>query len=281
MKTSRRILFGTATLILLTVFGLIYWAYTPLGPAHTALNSLIDSENVSVVETNRITFTPKTTLDTGLIFYPGGHVDPRSYSSIAHQIANKGYLVIIPKMPFNLAVINKRAAVKIIDDHAEIDNWVIGGHSLGGAMAASLVYDEPEMFEGLVLLAAYPPQNNNISTLDLYVTIVYGSLDQLATQPEIEESLPLLPFETEIVLIEGGNHAQFGEYGAQNGDGIATIGSEEQQKIVIEAILKTLKEYASVCVGLGVKFYPQTQAHSLLLPPPSTHSLSCAGYRES
>lgn len=241
MNTRRRILLGTASLVLLAVLGFTYWAYTPLGPAQTALNSLVDSENVSVVETNRIIFTPKETPNTGFIFYPGGHVDPRSYSSIAHQIANEGYLVIIPKMPFNLAVTNKRAAVKIINDYTEIDNWVIGGHSLGGAMAASLVYDEPEMFEGLVLLAAYPPQNNNISSLDIHVTIVYGSLDQLATRSEIEKSLPLLPFDAEKVLIEGGNHAQFGDYGTQNGDGVATIEPEEQQKIVIEAILNTLK----------------------------------------
>ena len=241
MNSKRRILYGTASLVLLAVFGFTYWAYTPLGPTQPALNSLVDSENVSVIETNRIIFTPKGTLDTGFIFYPGGHVDPRSYSSIAHQIADEGYLVIIPKMPFNLAVMNKRAAVKIISDYKEIDNWVIGGHSLGGAMAASLVFDEPEMFEGLVLLAAYPPQINNISSLNLYVTTVYGSLDQLATQSEIEESLPLLPLDTKKVLIEGGNHAQFGQYGTQNGDGVATIGQDEQQKIVINAILNTLR----------------------------------------
>jgi len=162
MNTRRRVLYGTASLVLLAVFGFTYWAYTPLGPAQAALNSLVDSENVSVIENNRIVFTPKETPDTGLIFYPGGRVDPRSYSSIAHQIADEGYLAIIPKMPFNLAVTNKRAAVGIINDFKEIENWVIGGHSLGGAMAASLVFDEPEMFKGLVLLAAYPPKNNNI-----------------------------------------------------------------------------------------------------------------------
>jgi predicted alpha/beta-hydrolase family hydrolase len=241
MNTKRRILYGTASIVLLAVLGFTYWAYTPLGPAQTALNSLVDSENVSVIETHRIIFTPKETMDTGFIFYPGGHVDPRSYSSIAHQIADEGYLVIIQKMPYNLAVTNKRAAVKIINDYAEIDNWVIGGHSLGGAMAASLVFDEPEMFEGLVLLAAYPPRNNNISSLEIYVTVVYGSIDQIATQSEIEESLSLLPFETEKVLIEGGNHAQFGDYGTQNGDGVATIEPEEQLKIVIEAILNILR----------------------------------------
>jgi predicted alpha/beta-hydrolase family hydrolase len=244
MNTKRRILYGIASLLFLTVLGFAYWAYTPLGPAQTALNSLVDSENVSVIETNRIIFTPKETLDTGFIFYPGGRVDPRSYSSIAHKIADEGYLVIIPKMPFNLAVINKRVAVKIINDYKEIDNWVIGGHSLGGAMAASLVFDEPELFKGLVLLAAYPPKNNNISSLDLYVTIVYGSLDKLATQSEIEESLPLLPLDTVKVLIEGGNHAQFGQYGTQKGDGIATIGPEEQLQIVIDEILNTLRSYS-------------------------------------
>ena len=116
MNTKRRILIGSASLVLLAVLGFIYWAYTPLGPAQAALFSLVDSENVSVVETNRIIFTPKETKDIGFIFYPDGHVDPRSYSSIAHQIANEGYLVIIPKMPFNLAIFNKRAAVKIIND---------------------------------------------------------------------------------------------------------------------------------------------------------------------
>jgi dienelactone hydrolase len=241
MNTRRRILYGTASLVLIAVFGFTYWAYTPLGPAQTAVNSLVDSENVSVMEDNRIIFIPKETLDIGFIFYPGGHVDPRSYSGMAHQIADEGYLVIIPKMPFNLAVVNKRAAVKIINDYEEIDNWVIGGHSLGGAMAASLVFDEPETFKALVLLAAYPPKNNNISSLDLHVTTIYGSNDLIATQSEIEESFPLLPLDTEKVLIEGGNHAQFGQYGTQNGDGTATIGQEEQQKIVIEEILNTLR----------------------------------------
>ena len=111
-------------------------------------------------------------------------------------------------------------------------------------MAASLVFDEPGKFKGLVLLAAYPPRNNNLSSLDVYVTTIYGSLDQIATQSEIEESFSLLPPDTEKVLIEGGNHAQFGQYGTQKGDGTATIGPEEQQKIVIEAILNTLHSYS-------------------------------------
>jgi dienelactone hydrolase len=241
MITRRRILLGIVFLILLSFFGFTYWAYTPLGPANAALDSLLDTGNVSVTVTNRIIFTPSETLDTGFIFYPGGHVDPRSYSGVAHQIADQGYLVIIPKMPFNLAVIDKRAAVKIIADYPEIDNWVIGGHSLGGAMAASLVYDEPEMFKGLVLMAAYPPKNNNISSLDLHVTVLYGSNDQIATPSEIEQSLRLLPFDAQEILIEGGNHAQFGDYGVQNGDGAATIRPDEQQRIIIEAIINSLR----------------------------------------
>jgi dienelactone hydrolase len=242
MITRRRILLGVVFLILLSFFGFTYWAYTPQGPAKNALDSLVDTENVSVTVAKQIIFTPSETLDTGLIFYPGGHVDPRSYGRIAHQIADQGYLVIIPKMPFNLAVIDKRAAVRILAAYPEIDNWVIGGHSLGGAMAASLVFDEQDMFKGLVLLAAYPPKNNDISSLDLFVTVLYSSNDQIATPSEIEESMHLLPFDAQGIIIEGGNHAQFGDYGVQNGDGEATIRPDEQQKIVIEAIINSLKQ---------------------------------------
>jgi dienelactone hydrolase len=241
MITRRRFLFGIILLVLIAVFGFTFWAYTPLGPAQAALDFLVDTDNVSLRVSNRIIFTPKESLNTGFIFYPGGRVDPRSYSSIAHKVASQGYLVVIPKMPFNLAVLDKRAAVKIINDYLEIDNWVIGGHSLGGAMAASLVYDEPEIFKGLVLLAAYPPKNNDISSLDLHVVVLYGSNDQLATPSEIVDSLHLLPFDTREIFIEGGNHAQFGDYGAQNGDGEATLEPEDQQKIVVDAILNILK----------------------------------------
>jgi dienelactone hydrolase len=217
--------------------GFTVWAYTPLGPTQKALDSLVDSETVSITRGKSIIFHPSEPIDTGIIIYQGGHVDPRSYSVLAHRLAEEGYIVFIPKMPFNLAVLGKNVALEIINENPEIDEWVLIGHSLGGAMAASLVYDEPDEFHGLVLLAAYPPENNDLSSYEIKVTTIYGSKDEVASPVEIEESFNLLPPESRKVLIDGGNHAQFGYYGKQNGDGTATITPEEQLRIVLDEIL--------------------------------------------
>jgi hypothetical protein len=242
MKNKRRILYAVTIIALVGLSGFTYWAYTPLGPSNEALDSLIDSKKVTVIEDNWIRFHPETPQKTGLIFYQGGHVDPKSYSVLAHSIASESYLVVIPKMPFNLAVLSKNAALNVVNEYHDIDNWVIAGHSLGGAMAASLVYSEPEVFQGLVLLAAYPPKNNDLSSRKLMVTTIYGSDDKLATSTEVEDSLIYLPADTRKALIYGGNHAQFGYYGKQNGDGVASITREQQHIRVIEEILTILKK---------------------------------------
>jgi dienelactone hydrolase len=241
MVNKKRILVAVALIIFLGVAGFTFWAYTPSGSSVTAIDSMRSSETVDVNEGAHIVFKPDWMHTTGFIFYPGGHVDAHSYAPLAHAIAEEGYLVVIAKMPFNLAVFNKNAALKIIEATPSIENWVIGGHSLGGAMAASLVYDEPELFKGLVLLASYPPENNDLSTTDIQALTIYGSNDGLATAQEIQISLTLLPTDTVNVLIDGGNHAQFGDYGLQTGDGTATITHEEQREITVTAILGLLE----------------------------------------
>lgn len=235
--TRRRILLYSTLLILAVILGFTVWAYTPLGPAQEALDSLVDSESVSITQGKNIIFQPSEPTGTGIIIYQGGRVDPRSYSVLAHRLAEEGYNVFIPRMPFNLAVLGKNAALEILDDNPEIDRWVLVGHSLGGAMAASLVYDEPDEFQALVLLAAYPPENNDLTSYEVKVTTIYGSNDKVASMAEIEDSFNLLPPESRKVLIEGGNHAQFGYYGKQGGDGAATITPSEQHRIVLDEIL--------------------------------------------
>jgi len=242
MKSKRRILIAVVITVIIGISGFTLWAYTPLGPAKEALRYLENSENVTISEGKWITFTPDNPKNAGIIFYQGGHVHPASYSVLAHMLAKKGYLFVIPRMPFNLAVLDKDAALDIVNEYGEISNWVLAGHSLGGAMAASLVYNEPDVFQGLVLLAAYPPKNNDLSTNELMVMIIYGSNDKIASPVEIEESIINLPAHTRTVLIEGGNHAQFGYYGKQKGDGVATITREQQHMTVIEEILEILKK---------------------------------------
>jgi predicted alpha/beta-hydrolase family hydrolase len=177
---------------------------------------------------------------TGLILYPGGRVDCRAYAPAAQAIAAKGYLVAIVPMPLNLAVFGAGKAEAVINAHPEVTRWAIGGHSLGGAMAAQFARRQPDQIRGLVLWASYPSGSDDLSGSSLLVTSISGTRDGLSTPAKIEASRPLLPADTQWVAIDGGNHAQFGWYGRQAGDGEATIGREEQQRRIVEATLELL-----------------------------------------
>jgi dienelactone hydrolase len=131
-------------------------------------------------------------------------------------------------------------AEKVMQAYPEIDTWVVGGHSLGGAMAANYAAKNPGQVDGLVLLASYPAESGSLAGSDVDVISIYGSEDGLATGDKIDASRPLLPQNTRFVEIVGGNHAQFGWYGPQNGDGEASIERIDQQKQAVEAITSFL-----------------------------------------
>jgi hypothetical protein len=208
-----------------------------------AINALQSDSNVTVINGQWLTFKPTTTnYTTGLIIYPGGRVDYRSYAPLAHAIANEGYLTVIVPMPLNLAVFGANAAKDVIASHPGITSWAIGGHSLGGTMAAQYTYQNPPKVRGLVLWAAYPASGNNLSKYDLLVTTVHGSNDGLVSISQIQNSLEMLPSTTVYVEIAGGNHAQFGYYGDQSGDNQATITREAQQSQTLNATVELLQK---------------------------------------
>lgn len=179
------------------------------------------------------------TATTALIYYPGGLVEPDAYAVTGQAIAEAGYLVIIPDMPLNLAFLATNEADDIIAAHPQIEKWVIGGHSLGGSMAAEYAFDHLETIEGLILFASYPASSIDFSTTTLPILSIYGSKD--FGIDGIEASLPQLPPEAILKVLEGGNQcaqqtlgdAQFGDYGEQEGDGIATISRQSQQEQII------------------------------------------------
>ena len=120
-------------LVPLVIFtGLIVWAETPPSPMQQAINALQSDSNVTVINGQWLTFKPTASnYTTGMIIYPGGRVDYRSYAPLAHAIANEGFLTIIVPMPLNLAVFGANAANDVIKSYPEITSWAIGGHSLG------------------------------------------------------------------------------------------------------------------------------------------------------
>ena len=174
----------------------------------------------------------------GFIFYPGGKVEHSAYQPLMAACAQKGILCILVQMPFNLAVLDINAAEGIQAQYPEIETWYIGGHSLGGSMAASYLADHVEDYDGLILLGSY--STADLSETDLDVLSVYGSEDKVMNRAKYDENKSNLPSDLIEVVIEGGCHAYFGMYGAQDGDGTPTISNHDQIRLTAESIMKVI-----------------------------------------
>jgi hypothetical protein len=205
------------------------------GPMPQALVAMESTEQVIVADDRPITFTPVDAASAGLIIYPGAFVEPRSYAPAAHALADEGVFVAIVPMPFSLAIFGSNRADGVIEDHPEINDWVIAGHSLGGVMAARYTSNHPDTIGGLALWASYPEDGEDLSSWTGETTSIFGTLDGLTSLEDIEDSRARLPGDTSFVPIDGGNHAYFGWYGDQRGDNTATITRVDQQGIIIEA----------------------------------------------
>ena len=176
----------------------------------------------------------------GFIFYPGGKVEYTAYQPLMAACAEQGVLCVLVEMPFNLAVLNMNAADGIQAQYPEIEDWYIGGHSLGGSMAALYLEKNAEDYKGLVLLGSY--STADLSTTDLEVLSIYGSEDKVMNREKYDANQSNLPKSFIEIIIDGGCHAYFGMYGAQDGDGTPTIGNEEQIRITAENIVKMTRD---------------------------------------
>ena len=175
----------------------------------------------------------------GLIFYPGGKVEHTAYTPLMEALASEGILCVLVEMPFRLAVLDMNAADGIPEAFHEVEHWYMGGHSLGGSMAASYLASHTEDFDGLILLGSY--STADLSGSGLSVLSVYGSEDGVMNREKYAEYKPNLPEGFTETVIAGGNHAYFGAYGEQEGDGIATVTPAEQLERTVEAILTLLE----------------------------------------
>lgn len=193
-----------------------------------------------ILKDNTIFFQPVENANAGFIFYPGGKVEYKAYEPLLKRLSDKGIACFLVKMPFNLAVFNINAAEKILNQFSEIDTWFIGGHSLGGAMAASFLEKNQDDIRGLILLAAY--STTDFSDTDIEILSIFGSEDKVLNLEKYAEYKPNFSKNTREFVVEGGNHAGFGFYGNQEGDGTATISALEQiektAELIAEFVLK-------------------------------------------
>lgn len=242
-KPIKTALIVIAAILLAGIAGFVIWGLTPPGPDSTALAALESNPDVTVEDRGDfIVFTPTAnTPVTGFILYPGGHVDCRSYAPVAQQIAARGYKVFIVRMPLSLAVFGIDKADDVIAVFPGIRYWVIGGHSLGGTMAASYAGQHPFRVGGVAFWASYPAGGDDLSSTGLKGLSTFGSNDGVLDMETYTATAAQLPPGTIRQVIAGGNHAQFGNYGVQPGDGTATISAADQQRQAADLTVRLLR----------------------------------------
>lgn len=250
-KTRRRgwWIAGRVVIAVLAVgwVGVLAWLRPfPAGP--DALAALQSDQTVTVVDhPTSIELIPSVPAPStvGLVFSPGARVDARAYAALLRPAAEAGYLVVILKEPFGLAITQVGQSAGPIADHPEIGRWAVGGHSLGGVSAAWFAGDHLDTVDGLLLWASFPNDDMSADT-SLQVESIYGSNDLLATPADIERSKSKLPPDATFTEIEGGVHAYFGDYGEQPGDGQPSIGRDEASAQISAATVDFLGRVGAV-----------------------------------
>ena len=231
MKTnpmSRRkkwLIAGEIVLLILTILaGAFFWYVSDYSRAEAVALAVMGQDSGISQQDGLTILSPSYPTDTAIIFYPGAKVEAEAYLPLLDQIRQTGVTCMLVHMPFRMAIFDADAAEEVTARFPEIQHWYIAGHSMGGAMASKFASDHPDLVDGLILMGAYIygdyPEENTLT--------IYGSLNQ-----SVEDHID---YTENIVEIQGGNHAQFGNYGPQKGDPPATISAEEQQRQTVEAI---------------------------------------------
>lgn len=212
----KKILIGALIVVLLLAGGGLIYLNLDQYQAQLATNYALESDGNTLYKLN--------SSSVGFIFYQGGKVENEAYSYLSQVNAN----VFLLDTPFNLSIFTINAAAEIIDQYQEITTWYVGGHSLGGSTAFLFANNADVKIEGIVYLGSYPTEVNQFKQL-----AIFGDQDGLLNY---QDYLNLFDQDDTIIIISGGNHANFGEYGPQTGDNQALIEPASQRLQVIEAI---------------------------------------------
>ena len=228
---NRKIILALVAIIILAIFAYgIYYVNDYYHADDEAKNYLNGTDDVKAIKTDNGILLDGPGNDTALIFYPGAKVEYTSYLPLFTEISQHNIDCFIVEMPFNIAMLNENAADDIINNY-NYTNYYMSGHSLGGVVASSYI-NHTNNTDGLILFAGYPTEEIGKPVLS-----IYGSEDKVLNMEKYDESKALMKNLTEII-IKGGNHAQFGNYGIQEGDGVAKITSEKQQDKVTAEIIE-------------------------------------------
>ena len=236
---ARRVLTALVVMVVLAVGACAWYVNDYYHADEIALSAIADEggvdDGVEVRElpNGAIAFVPAEP-KAGLVFYPGAKVQPEAYAPLMSRCAESGLICIIVKPLFNLAIIDMDAATGATAQFPEINRWVIAGHSMGGVAAADYLSRHEGEFDAIVFIASYP--SVDLTGFQGKVLSIAGSVDRVLNREQYASARKKLPSGAQELVIEGGNHANFGDYGKQSGDGEATIAREDQQSRTAHAI---------------------------------------------
>jgi pimeloyl-ACP methyl ester carboxylesterase len=236
-----RVVVGVAAVVVMAVVAFVIWGSVGvMQPEDAALQDVRDDATIELTAADGAWVLRPVDAPTGegLVFFPGAKVDALAYASVLAGLVREGVTVVIATPPLHVALIDPRPLSAFTDLAPSVDEWAVGGHSLGGVRACQLAASEDA--DALVLFASYCATDLSDSGVD--VLSVSGSEDGLSTPAKIEEALPLLPADATLVEIAGANHASFGDYGSQSGDGEATIDADAAHEQIDDAVLAFLAE---------------------------------------
>lgn len=227
-KALKITLISILSLIMICVGGFLIWANDYYHSEDMVVATIQGDNSIKVIDNLTIIY-PSVPSDTCIIFYPGAKVEAIAYMPLLEKLKSEGYTCVLVTMPLNMAIFDVNAADKIFEKLPDIKHWYIAGHSMGGAMASDYASKHQDKVDGLILMGAYiygdyPPKK---------ALTIYGTFNS-----NLEKDIN---YTENIVKIEGGNHAQFGNYGKQKGDPDATISAEKQQTITVNAIVEFIE----------------------------------------
>lgn len=226
MKWFKRIVLVLVFLVVLAFSAFAIWAQFDYGPTEEATSYLGEEMDGDYIY-------GEGDEEVGFILYQGAKVEPAAYSYIGSRLAGKGHFVVIPQLPFNIALLNSDAGLEIIEQYSEVSTWYLIGHSLGGS-AASTIVESNSKIKGIIFLASYP-----IDAIDVPSLTVYGEIDGVLPVEDIEASRENLRDDAVFHEIKGGNHANFGMYGEQKGDNPSELTPKEQ----LDETLSVIEEF--------------------------------------
>ncbi len=224
---SNRKIFKTIWFSLVLIF--FIWNWTTFQSHNLPKDTFLNSNLVSVIETDdQITFKSETTSNTvEVIFFQGGLTDPKAYAPLCRKFAESGFTCHLIKMDWRLPQYDFQKISTLFD--LKKGNYIIGGHSQGGKIAAQFVYENPDLMKGLFLMGTSHPRDIDLSNQNISCIKLYAENDGLASVEEVMENKTKLPLNAKLVMIKGGNHSQFGYFGKLLMDSSANISIEEQQ----------------------------------------------------